>query len=232
MKIGIIGAGNVGGTLARHLIRLGHNVSVANSRGPQSLTAFAAEIGARAGSVNDVVNGAEIIILAIPTLAIPKLPRDLFVSVPKSTIIIDTTNYHPELRDGPILAIDQGMLDSQWIEQQIGRPVIKAFNAILATSLQEKGLSKGSPNRIALPVAGNSIADKNIVLGLTDQMGFEPIDAGTIEDSWRQQTGAPAYCQNIDAEKLVPALKAADKNCVPEYRSRREADIRKLISGQ
>jgi 8-hydroxy-5-deazaflavin:NADPH oxidoreductase len=232
MKIGIIGAGNVGGTLARHFVRLGNSVSITNSRGPQSLATLAIEIGAHAESINDLVKVADVIILAVPTTAIPKLPRDLFANVPKSTIIIDTTNYHPELRDGRINDIDEGMLDSQWVERNIGRPVIKAFNAILATSLHEKGLPKGTLHRIALPIAGNSTTDKGIVSSLIDQIGFDPVDAGTIEDSWRLQTGAPAYCQDIDSEKLMAALKRADKNRIAEYRKEREAQIRKMISGQ
>jgi predicted dinucleotide-binding enzyme len=131
MRIGIIGAGNIGGTLARHLAKLGHQVSIANSRGPESLTALAAEIGATPVSVVDAAKAGEIVIIAIPTKAVAGLPLELFANVP-SHVVIDTGNYHPELRDGHIDAIDQGMLDSQWVAQQIGRPVVKAFNNIFA----------------------------------------------------------------------------------------------------
>ena len=140
MRIGVIGAGNMGGILARHLARLGHHVSVANSRGPESLTALAAEIGATPVSVVDAAHAGEIVILSIPTKAVAELPRKLFANVPSSVVVIDIGNYHPELRDGRIDAIDRGMLDSQWVAQQIGRPVIKAFNNILAESLLEKGV--------------------------------------------------------------------------------------------
>ena len=128
---------------------------IANSRGPESLTTLAAEIGVTPASVVDVATAGEIVILAIPTKAVAELPRGLFANVP-STIVVDVGNYHPELRDGHIDAIDRGMLDSQWVAQQIGRPVIKAFTNILATSLLEKGIPRGTKGRIALSVFGDS----------------------------------------------------------------------------
>src|SRR4029077_4033253 len=156
MRIGVIGAVSMGGILARHLAKRGDHVSIANSRGPESLTALAAEIGATPVSVVDAKAG-EIVIIAIATKAVADLPRALFANVPSSVVVIDIGNYHPDLRDGRIDAIDRGMLDSQWVAQQIGRPVIKAFNNILAKSLLEKGLPRGTKRRIALPVAGDSL---------------------------------------------------------------------------
>src|SRR2546421_3148081 len=177
MKIGIIGAASMGATLARHLARLGHQVSIANSRGPQTLTALAAEIGATPVPVVDAAKGADIVILAIPTKAVADLPRALFANLPASVVVIDIGNYHPELGDGRIEAIERGMLDSQWVAQQIGRPVIKAFNNIFAKSLREKGVPKGKAGRIALSVAGDSSGAKAVVLQLIDELGFDPIDA-------------------------------------------------------
>src|SRR5213592_3605690 len=121
MRIGIIGAGSMGQILARHLARLGHQISIANSRGPESLTALAAEIGATPVSVVDAAQAGEIVVIAIPTKAVADLPRALFANAPGSVIVIDIGHYHPELRDGRIDAIDRGMLDSQWVAQQIGR---------------------------------------------------------------------------------------------------------------
>jgi predicted dinucleotide-binding enzyme len=162
----------MGGILARHLAKLGHHVSIANSRGPESLTALAAEIGATPVSVVDAAKTGEIVILAIPTKAAADLPRGLFANVPSSVIVIDIGNYHPELRDGRIDAIDRGMLDSQWVAQQIGRPVIKAFNNILAESLLEKGVPRGTTGRIALSVAGDSLDAKETVLRLVDVLAL------------------------------------------------------------
>jgi len=147
MKIGIIGAGSMGKTLARHLVRLGHDVSLAGSRGPQNVAARAAEVGATPVSVAGAAQAAGLVILAIPTKAVADLPRALFANAP-SSVVVDIGNYHPELRDGRIDAIDRGLLDSQWVAQQIGQPVIKAFNNIFASSLLDNGVVKGTPGRI------------------------------------------------------------------------------------
>jgi 8-hydroxy-5-deazaflavin:NADPH oxidoreductase len=226
MRIGVIGAGNMGGTLARLLAKLGHHVSIANSRGPGSLTALAAEIGATPVAIVSAAKPGEIVILAIPTKAVADLPRGLFAKVPSSVVVIDVGNYHPELRDGRIDAIDRGMLDSQWVAQQIGHPVIKAFNNILATSLLEKGVPRGTRGRIALSVAGDPSDAKGAVLRLVDDLGFDPVDGGVLDDSWRQQPGTPAYCRDLEAAALRRALAEADRSRISEYRAEREADIR------
>jgi 8-hydroxy-5-deazaflavin:NADPH oxidoreductase len=204
MRIGIIGAGDMGKILARRLAKLGHHVSIANSSGPESLTALAAEIGATPVSVVDAAQAGEIVILAIPTKAVAELPRGLFANVPSSVVVVDVGNYHPELRDGRIDATDRGMLDSHWVAQQIGRPVIKAFNNILATSLLGKGVPTGTKGRIALSVFGDSPDAKSAVLRLVDDLGFDPVDGGDLDESWRQQPGTPAT-----ATILTPLLSGA-----------------------
>ena len=225
MRIGVIGAGSVGATLARHLARLGHHVSIANSRGPESLTALVAEIGATPVSVIDAANAGEIVIIAIPTKAVADLPRELFADVPSSVVMIDTGNYHPELRDGRIDAIDQGMRDSQWVAQQLGHSVIKAFNNIFAESLLEKGVPRGTTGRIALSVAGDPSDARATVLRLVDALGFDPVDGGDLDSSWRQQPGTPAYCRDLDAPALRRALAEADRRRIAEYRAEEEARI-------
>lgn len=229
MRIGIIGTGSMGETLARHLVRLGHHISIANSRGPASLTAFAAEIGVAPTSVVDAASGAEIIILAIPTKAVPDLPRGLFANLPSGVVVIDIGNYHPELRDGRIDAIDRGMLDSQWVAQQIGHPVIKAFNNIFAKSLLEKGVPRETRGRIALSAAGDSPRAKTTVLRLIDDLGFDPLDGGSLDESWRQQTGTPAYCRDLDAAALRRALAEADQSRIAVYRAEEEARIKRSL---
>jgi len=232
MRIGVIGAGSMGGILARHLTKRGHRVSIANSKGPESLTALAAEIGATPVSVVDAAKVSEIVIVAIPTKAVADLPRALFANVPSSVVVIDIGNYHPELRDGPIDAIDRGMLDSQWVAQQIGRPVIKAFNNILAKSLLEKGVLRGAKGRIALSVFGDSSDAKAAVLHVIDDIGFDPVDGGDLDDSWRQQPGTPAYCHDLEAAALRRALAEADRSRIAEYRAEQEARIRRNIAAQ
>jgi len=232
MRVGVIGAGSMGRTLALHLGRLGHHVSIANARGPESLAALATELGAMPLSVVDAAHAGEIVVLAIPTKAVPELPRDLFANVVDSIVVIDIGNYHPELRDGRIEAIDQGMLDSQWVAQQIGRPVIKAFNNIFAASLLERGVPRGTKGRVGLPVAGDPPDARAAVLRFVDDLGFDPVDAGELGDSWRQQPGTPAYCQDLDAAALRRALAAADRKRVAEYRAEQEARIRRQMAAR
>jgi hypothetical protein len=232
MRIGVIGAGSMGGILARHLAELGHHVSIANSRGPESLTALAAAIGATPVSVVDAAKAGEIVVIAIPTKAVADLPRGLFANEADSVVVIDIGNYHPELRDGRIDAIDRGMLDSQWVAQQIGRPVIKAFNNILAQSLLEKGVPRGTTGRIALSVAGDSLDAKAAVVRLVDDLGFDPVDGGELDASWRQQPGTPAYCRDLEAAALRRALAEADRSRIAEYRAEQEARIRSDIAAQ
>ena len=232
MRVGVIGAGSMGAILARHLATLGHQVSIANSRGPESLTAVAAEIVATPVSVVDAAKAGELVVIAIPTKAVADLPRALFANVPGSVIVIDIGNYHPELRDGRIDVIDRGMLDSQWVAQQIGRPVIKAFNNIFAKSLLEKGLPRGTKGRIALPVAGDSWDAKAAVLRLVDDLGFDPVDGGDLGNSWRQQPGTPAYCQDLETAALRRALTEADRSRIADYRAEQEARIRQFIAAQ
>jgi len=222
----------MGVILARRLVELGHHVSIANSPGPESVTGLAAEIGATPVSVVDAARGGEIVVVAIPTKAVVDLPRGLFANAADRVVVIDIGNYHPELRDGRIEAIDRGMLDSQWVAREIGRPVIKAFNNILARSLLEKGVPKGAKGRIALPVAGDPLEARTAVLCLVDDFGFDPVDAGDLDNSWRQQTGTPAYCRDLEAAALRRALAEADRSRIAEYRAEREADIRRSIAGR
>src|SRR4051794_2230052 len=131
MEIGIIGAGNIGSTLTRRLTALGHHVSVANSRGPESLRSLAQETGAKPVTVLDAARAGEIVVITIPEGKVPELPKDLFNGVPASVVVVDTGNYYPQ-RDGRISDIEEGMTESRWVQQQLGRPVVKAFNNIRA----------------------------------------------------------------------------------------------------
>jgi predicted dinucleotide-binding enzyme len=217
MRIGIIGAGMIGETLARRLAQLGHQIAIANSRGPQTLRDLAAEVGATAVTAVEAARSGEIVVITIPERAVPDLPRDLFAAVPANVVVIDTGNYYPA-RDGRIPAIEQGQAESAWVAEQIGRPVIKAFNNIFFKSLLENGRPKGTPDRIALPVAGDPVEARGTVLRLVDELGFDPVDAGGIEESWRQQPGTPCYTRDNNAEQLKVALASAVRSRVPEYR--------------
>jgi predicted dinucleotide-binding enzyme len=218
MKIAIIGTGNIGGTLTRRLTQLGHEVSIANSRGPESLRDLAAETGALPCTVQEVVRGAEIIVVTIPQKNIPSLPADLFADVPEDTVVIDTGNYYPKQRDGKIAEIEDGVPESRWVEQQLGRSVVKVFNNIYAKHLLERGLPAGTPGRIALPVAGDHASAKDKVMRLVEELGFDAVDAGGLDESWQQQPGTPCYGADFDAEGLREALRAANPNRTADWR--------------
>ncbi len=209
MKIGIIGAGNIGGALTRRLRALGYDVSVANSRGPQTLADLAAETGASAVTVEQAARDRDLVVVTIPQKSIPELPRDLFAQA-GAAIVVDTGNYYPQ-RDGRIEEIEQGTPESVWVSRRLGRPVVKAFNNIRAQHLLEHGKPAGTPGRIALPVAGDDEAAKSTVLALVDELGFDPVDAGALAESWRQQPGTPVYGADLDADGVRAALAAATR---------------------
>jgi len=221
MKIGIIGAGHIGGTLTRRLAALGHKVFVANSRGPETLIGLTHDTDAQPVTVEEAARSGDIVIVTIPEKNISKLPRNLFAGVPDDVIVIDTGNYYPQQRDGRIDAIEQGVPESRWVSQQLGRPVIKTFNNIYADHLLRLGRPAGDPERIALPVAGDDLRAKQIVIDLLDELGFDGVDAGTIDESWRQQPGTPVYGKDHDAEGVRKALSEASKERTPEWRAKK-----------
>jgi predicted dinucleotide-binding enzyme len=206
MKIGIIGAGNIGTALTRRFRELGHDVSVANSRGPESLAELSRETGARAVSVREAAHGNAVVVVTIPECKIPSLPNGLFDDVPAAVVVIDTGNYYPQQRDGCIPAIEAGTTESEWVGRQLGRPVVKAFNNIHAAHLQSHGKPAGTPGRIALPVAGDDAEAKAVAMQLVDELGFDPVDAGSVAESWRQQPGTPVYGADHDSDGVRRAL--------------------------
>jgi predicted dinucleotide-binding enzyme len=219
MKIGIIGAGSMGGTLARRLSALGHDVSMANSRGPETLAELAAEAGAAAVPITEAGRDADVTIIAIPERNIPDLPGGLLDSLPEDGVLIDVGNYVPKQRDGRIDELENGVVDSRWVEAQLGHPVIKAFNNVRPPSLLSLGKPAGTPGRVALPVAGDDARAKAVVIGLIDQLGFDGIDAGGLDESWRQQPGTPVYTTDLDRDGAEKALAAATPGRPAEWRA-------------
>lgn len=219
MKIGIIGAGQIGSTLTRRLTKVGHEVSVANSRGPTSLASLAKETGAKAVTATEAAHAGEVVIVTIPEAKIPDLPKDLFAGVPDSVVVVDTGNYYPRQRDGKIAGIEQGLTESRWVEKQLGRRVVKAFNNIYAKHLMENGKPAGTPGRIALPVAGDDSLAKGVVIKLLDELGFDGVDAGGLDESWKQQPGTPVYTADLDAEGVRRALAEPTPERKPEWRA-------------
>ena len=208
MNIGIIGSGGMGRCLASKLVKLGHTVSIANSRGPASLKQVAGEIGAAAVTVEEATKNKEVIIVSVPQKNVQDLPKNLFKQLPGDVVVIETGNYYPNLRDGAIPALDQSGIDSLWVQEQLGIPVVKVFNSILAESLRDMSKPKGEKNRIALAISGDDAKAKEVVFQLVEELGFDPFDVGTIAQSWKQQPGSPIYCRDIDLEELKKRLDA------------------------
>jgi predicted dinucleotide-binding enzyme len=219
MKIGIIGTGNIGSALTRRFTALGHEVSIANSRGPETLRDLERETGAKAVTVQEAARAGKVVIVTIPEGYIPNLPKELFAGVPDDVVVVDTGNYYPQQRDGRIAGIEDGATESRWVANQLGRPVIKAFNNIYAQHLQERGRPKGNPGRIALPVAGDDQRAKDTVMRLVDELGFDPVDAGKLDESWRQQPATPVYATDYDAAGVKRALSEATPERKREWRA-------------
>jgi hypothetical protein len=206
VKVSVIGAGNIGATLTRKLAALGHEVVVANSRGPETLTELATESGATAKPITDAVRDADVVFVAIPFKRVPDLPKGLFAALPAHVALVDAGNYVPKQRDGKIDEIEAGLTESEWTERHFGHPVVKAFNTIQASSLASRGEPAGTPDRIAIPVAGDDAKAKSVVMDLVEQLGYDAIDSGSLAESWRQQPGTPVYTADLDSERARKAL--------------------------
>ena len=207
MKIGILGVGYIGKTLAQKLSAAGHDVKVANSRGPETIEVEALSSGARAVSAADAVVDVDVVILSIPLNRIPEV-APLFTDVPAETVVIDTSNYYPA-RDRRIEAIEGGQVESLWVAQQLGRPVVKAWNAIGSDSFARKGKPAGSPDRIAIPVAADSETERQLGMALVEDTGFDAFDAGRL----------PNRGDNSPAHRVIARTSPA-RRCRPPWRQR------------
>jgi predicted dinucleotide-binding enzyme len=219
VKIGIIGAGAIGGTLTRLLTTAGHEVRVSNSRDPQTLADLAAETGAQAVWAGDAAEDADLVIVSIPQKNTPDLAPGIVASRKPGAPVIETNNYYPQQRDGKIDAIEEGTPESVWVSQLLDAPVYKVFNGIYWKHLLEKGVPAGTEGRIALPIAGDNNDGKKIVSALVDELGFDPVDAGTLEESWRQQPGTPVYGKDFDVQATIEALAQATPERTAEWRA-------------
>jgi predicted dinucleotide-binding enzyme len=192
---------------------------VANSRGPRTLTELAEETGATPVRAEDAARGAEVVVVTVPLKAVPDLPSGLLDEAADGVAVIDTGNYYPRQRDGRIAGIeDEGVTESRWTERQIGHAVIKAFNGTYAQDILDRHRPAGDPDRMALPVAGDDEAAKRKVRDLIEELGFDTVDAGGIDDSWRQQPDTPVYGLRAGTEAVTKALAEASPERKPEFR--------------
>lgn len=227
MNIGILGSGNIGAELARRLSAAGHKVKLANSRGPESLTDIVRGTAISAVAKEDVAKDADVVILSIPYARNPEV-ASLVTQAPAGAIFVDTSNYYPA-RDGHIAEVEDGKPETVWVSDQVGRPLVKAWNAILAQTLVELGSTPGTANRIAIPIAGDDLAAKRVVADLVSATGFDTVDAGKLAESWRFQPGAPAYCTELTVRDLETALQYANKERSP---ANRDAIMQAIVDGR
>mgnify|MGYP001055490811 CR=1 FL=1 len=216
MRFGIIGAGSIGSIISKKLVKNGHDVKIADARGMEHLEGK--ELAGTPVRVEDAIKNIEVLIISLPTKAIPSI-RDIINQVEEEVIIVDTSNYYP-FRDDKIEEIENGMVESVWVSNQLGRPIIKAFNNLLAYTLENEGTPEDSRGRIAMAVAGDEPAQKQIVRGVVHELGFDAVDSGSLNDSWRQQPGTPAYCTELTKDELTKALKKANKEKAPLLRDK------------
>jgi predicted dinucleotide-binding enzyme len=227
VKIGILGVGHIGRTLARQLGAAGHDVKVANSRGPDTIEADVLATGARAVAVTEAVTDVEVVILSMPLNRLPQV-APLIADLHRDAVVIDTSNYYPA-RDSRVEAIEGGQVESLWVAEQLGRPVVKAWNAIGSESFARKGKPAGGPDRIAIPVAADDEGSRKVGMTLVEDTGFDAYDAGTLAESWRQQPGAPCYCTDLTREEMPAALAAADAARLPTRRDLAVAAIMERV---
>ncbi|MBQ4869449.1 NAD(P)-binding domain-containing protein [Priestia megaterium] len=216
MRFGIIGAGSIGSIISKKLVKNDHDVKIADARGMEHLEGK--ELAGTPVRVEDAIKNIEVLIISLPTKAIPSI-RDIINQVEEEVIIVDTSNYYP-FRDDEIEEIENGMVESVWVSNQLGRPVIKAFNNLLAYTLENEGTSEDSSGRIAMAVAGDDPEQKQIVMDIVHELGFDTVDSGSLNDSWRQQPGTPAYCTELTKDELTQALKKANKEKAPLLRDK------------
>jgi predicted dinucleotide-binding enzyme len=221
VDIGIIGAGHIGGSLTRLLTGLGHAVRVANSRAPETLADLSAETGATAVWAKEAATDADLVIVSIPQKNVVDLAAGSVATAKPGAPVIETNNYYPRERDGLIAAIEAGTPESVWVSEQLGVPVFKVFNGIYWKHLLENGQPSGGAGRIALPVAGDDPQGKQIVFDLIDALGFDPVDGGTLAESWRQQPGTPVYGKGLDAAAATRALAEASPDRPDAFRAQR-----------
>ncbi|MDI3090307.1 NAD(P)-binding domain-containing protein [Priestia megaterium] len=216
MRFGIIGAGSIGSIISKKLVKNGHDIKIADARGMEHLEGK--DIAGTPVPVENAIKDIEALIISLPTKAIPSI-RNIINQVGEEVIIVDTSNYYP-FRDDKIEEIENGMVESVWVSNQLGRPVIKAFNNLLAYTLENEGIPEDSSGRIAMAVAGDDPAQKQIVRDVVHDLGFDAVDSGSLNDSWRQQPGTPAYCTELTKAELTKALKKANKEKAPILRDK------------
>ncbi|OIN53563.1 NADPH-dependent F420 reductase [Pseudomonas costantinii] len=226
MKIGVVGAGFIGRAVAQLALAAGHEVMLSNSRGPQSMTSVVSVVsgilGVQVGSVEDATQFGDLVLVAIPLEHYRSVPAQWLAG----KTVMDANNYYPN-RDGHIPILDRfESTTSRLLADHLPQAhVVKVFNAIFAPDLTQDARPHGAPDRRALPVAADDTGAKARVIKLLDDLGFDAVDAGGLDESWRFERAKPAYCVPLDQAGLKAALAAAERTVElpPVERSRAPA---------
>lgn len=208
MRIGIVGAGHIGGTLAGHFVAAGHEVAVSNSRGPETLAGLVEELGggAQALTAAEAAQFGDVVVVSVPFGRYGELPTEGVAG----KVVVDTNNYYPQ-RDGHFEELDSDRTTSSELLQAhlSDARVVKAFNAIHWRRLRDDGRPAGDSERVGIPISGDDEPAKRTVAELIDQIGFDPVDAGTLADGGRKhQPGSPAYTEGLHTGELRARLAA------------------------
>jgi 8-hydroxy-5-deazaflavin:NADPH oxidoreductase len=209
-RFGIIGAGNIGSTLARGLVDRGHEVVIANSRGPETLADLVSELGdaATAASAQGAAEAGEVVIVTVPLKAYREIP----VAPLAGKLVLDTNNYYWE-RDGRMPELDEKRTTtSQLLQDHLPEStVVKAFNQITSTQILTDGSPAGTPGRRALATAGDAPEGVAFVTALYDAFGFDTVEVGGLAESWRVERDQPAYVVRQNRDELVANLARAQR---------------------
>jgi len=207
MRIGIIGSGRIGGTLAEKLAAAGHEICLANAHGPQSLRQRVERMGerVRATTVDEAAACGDLVVVSIPLGSYRSVP----VAPLAGKIVVDTDNYYPQ-RDGHIDELDDDSTTStELLQRHLPESrVVKAFNAVRWDSLAGEGKPRGATDRLAMPLAGDDPEAKQVVAGLIDEIGFDPVDVGDLASGRRIQPGTPVYVAHLTAPEMTRRLAA------------------------
>jgi predicted dinucleotide-binding enzyme len=224
MRIGIVGAGHIGATLARKLAGSGHEVKLANSKGPDSLGDLARDLGAVAASKEQAVRDVDAVILSIPFARYPDL-AGLLSDVPAEVVVIDTSNYYPSATarsPRSMTASPRASGSANGSAAQSSRRGTRCWPPPCPTEESRQARRDPSPS-----LSPATTQRKATAFQLVDATGFDALDAGPLAGSWRQQPGTPGYCTELTLNDLQAALVAADKRGAPEHR---EALIKEFMA--
>ena len=207
MKIGIIGAGNIGANAAKLFVKAGHEIAIANSRGAETLKDLVAELGenARAVSIDEAARFGEIVFVSIPFGKYKTLPADGF----DRKIVVDSNNYYPD-RDGVFAELDDNKTTSSEMlaEHLRGARVVKGFNTIWFEHLKTQGSTDlPTEERRAIFIAGDDAEAKKTVAQLIEEIGFAAVDTGDLRDGGlTQQPETAIYNRNLTGSEAQAIL--------------------------